>query len=45
MEFETVEIGNGWIHCRRVYKDAEVKQERDRLTGNSGRELGAIKPK
>lgn len=44
MEFERVEIGNCWIHCRKVHKDVEVKQEGDLLTRNSGRELGAIKP-
>lgn len=44
MEFERVEIGNCWIHRRKVHKDVEVKQEGDVLTGNSGRELGAIKP-
>lgn len=32
------------VAYRRLYKDAEAKQERDILTGNSDRELRAIKP-
>lgn len=44
MDFETGYWRLGTAGYRRVYKDAKVKQERDILSGNSGRELGAIKP-